>query len=56
MIPLSAVVTVKNIVGPEQVERFNGFIAAKVMGDSKAGVSSGDAIQIVEDVAARALA
>ena len=55
MIPLSAVVTVKNIVGPEQVERFNGFIAAKVMGDSKAGVSSGDAIQIVEDVAARAL-
>lgn len=55
MIPLSAVVTVKNIVGPEQVERFNGFIAAKVMGDSKPGVSSGDAIQIVEDVAARAL-
>ncbi len=55
MIPLSAVVTVKNIVGPEQVERFNGFIAAKVMGDSKVGVSSGDAIKIVEEVAAQAL-
>lgn len=52
MIPLSAISTVKNVVGPEQVERFNGFIAAKIMGDSKAGISSGDAIKIVEDVAA----
>jgi HAE1 family hydrophobic/amphiphilic exporter-1/multidrug efflux pump len=51
MIPLSAVSRVKRIVGPEQVERFNGFIAAKVMGDSKPGVSSGDAIKIVEEVA-----
>jgi multidrug efflux pump subunit AcrB len=48
MIPLSAISTVKNVVGPEQVERFNGFIAAKVMGDSKPGISSGDAIKIVE--------
>ena len=37
MIPLSAIATVKNVVGPEQVERFNGFIAAKLMGDSKPG-------------------
>jgi len=51
MIPLSAVSTVKNVIGPEQVERFNGFIAAKVMGDSKPGISSGDAIKIVEEVA-----
>jgi len=51
MIPLSAVSKVKNVVGPEQVERFNGFIAAKVMGDSKPGISSGDAIKIVEEVA-----
>lgn len=51
MIPLSAVSRVKRIVGPEQVERFNGFIAAKVMGDSKPGISSGDAIRIVEEVA-----
>jgi multidrug efflux pump subunit AcrB len=29
--------TVKHIVGPEQVERFNGFVAAKVLGDSKPG-------------------
>lgn len=55
MIPLSAISTVRNIVGPEQVERFNGFVAAKVMGDAKPGVSSGDAIRIVEEVAAATL-
>ena len=51
MIPLSAISTVKSVIGPEQVERFNGFVAAKVMGDSKPGISSGDAIRIVEEVA-----
>ena len=55
MIPLSAISSVKRVVGPEQVERFNGFVAAKVMGDSKPGVSSGDAIRIVEEVAAATL-
>ena len=51
MIPLSAISSVQRVVGPEQVERFNGFVAAKIMGDSKPGVSSGDAIRIVEEVA-----
>ncbi len=55
MIPLSAISSVKRVVGPEQVERFNGFVAAKVMGDSKPGISSGDAIRIVEEVAAATL-
>jgi HAE1 family hydrophobic/amphiphilic exporter-1/multidrug efflux pump len=51
MIPLSAISTVKSVIGPEQVERFNGFVAAKIMGDSQPGISSGDAIRIVEEVA-----
>lgn len=55
MIPISAVSTVKRVVGPEQVERFNGFLAAKVMGDSRPDVSSGDAIDLVEKVAAATL-
>src|SRR5690606_14250822 len=41
--------------GPEQVERFNGFIAAKIMGASVPGISSGEAIRIVEEVAAATL-
>lgn len=55
MIPLSAIGTVKPVVGPEQLERFNGFLAAKIIGNSAPGISSGDAIRIVEEVAANTL-
>jgi len=55
MIPLSALLEVSSIVGPEQLERFNGYVAAKVLGSGKPGVSSGDAIRAVEQVAAASL-
>jgi hydrophobe/amphiphile efflux-1 (HAE1) family protein len=55
MIPLKAIITVKEIIGPEQLERFNGFIAAKVLGNGKPGVSSGEAILAVDQVAQEAL-
>ncbi len=55
MIPLKAVLHVQNVIGPEQVDRFNGFIAAHVLGSGKPGVSSGEAIAEVEKVAAQAL-
>jgi HAE1 family hydrophobic/amphiphilic exporter-1/multidrug efflux pump len=55
MIPLKALVRTTNIVGPEQVERYNGFLAAKVFGSGKPGVSSGQAIAAVERIAASAL-
>src|SRR5439155_23591672 len=32
MIPLKAVVQTQSIVGPEQLERFQGFVSAKVLG------------------------
>lgn len=51
MIPLKALITVERIIGPEQIERYNGYIAAKVFGSAKAGFSSGDAIAAVEQVA-----
>jgi HAE1 family hydrophobic/amphiphilic exporter-1/multidrug efflux pump len=52
MIPLKAVLSVGDRIGPEQLERYNGFLAAKVLGGGKSGVSSGDAIRAVEQVAA----
>ena len=55
MIPVKSLLDVTEVVGAEQAERFNGFLAAKVLGSGKAGVSSGEAIQAVERVAARAL-
>ena len=55
MIPLKALITVENIIGPEQLERYDGFIAAKVFGSAKPGYSSGEAIAAVEKVAKREL-
>jgi HAE1 family hydrophobic/amphiphilic exporter-1/multidrug efflux pump len=55
MIPVSALIKVESIVGPEQLERYNGFLAAKVMGNSLPGISTGEAIRIVEEVAKEVL-
>ncbi len=55
MIPLKALISTRSVVGPEQLERFNGFVAAKVLGSGKPGISSGDALRAVEEVAARTL-
>ena len=55
MIPLKALIRTTTLIGPEQLERFNGFIAAKVLGAGKPGVSSGEAIRAVEQVAAASL-
>jgi len=52
MIPLKALIRTTNLVGPEQLERFNGFLGAKVLGSGRPGVSSGEAIKAVEQVAA----
>jgi multidrug efflux pump len=51
MIPLSALSKVSNIVGAEQLERYNGLLSAKVFGSGAPGVSSGDAIKAVEKIA-----
>ncbi len=55
MIPLKAIVSVKTVTGAEQLERYNGFLAAKIFGSGKPGVSSGDAIKAVEEIAAKTL-
>jgi multidrug efflux pump len=51
MIPLSALSKVTNIIGAEQIERYNGLLSAKVFGSGAEGVSSGDAIELVEKIA-----
>lgn len=55
MIPLSSLVSLKRIVGPDLVERFNIFPAAKLMGEPAPGYSSGQAIAAMEDIAAKQL-
>ncbi|WP_454010169.1 efflux RND transporter permease subunit [Aeromonas sp. Marseille-Q7275] len=51
MIPLSSLVTVRDTTGPELVERFNIFQAAKIMAQPAPGYSSGQAITALEEVA-----
>ena len=55
MIPLKALIRTSNVVGPEQLERFNGFLAAKITANGRSGVSTGQAIKALEDLAASAL-
>jgi multidrug efflux pump len=51
MIPLSALSKTNSIVGAEQLERYNGLLSAKILGGGAPGVSSGDAIKLVEKIA-----
>ncbi|MEI8361964.1 MAG: multidrug efflux RND transporter permease subunit [Betaproteobacteria bacterium] len=55
MVPLSALSKVSDVVGAEQLERYNGLLSAKVLGGGASGVSSGETIQMVEDIAAQNL-
>ena len=51
LVPLTAIAQVREVTGPEVVERFNAFSAAKIMGGANPGFSSGDAIRVMEEVA-----
>jgi HAE1 family hydrophobic/amphiphilic exporter-1/multidrug efflux pump len=55
MVPMSALSKLSTIVGAEQLERYNGLLAAKILGGGAPGVSSGDAIRLVEEIAAKNL-
>lgn len=51
MVPLGSLLTVKRISGSDSLRRMNGYLAAQFMGAAVEGVSSGEAIRIVEEVA-----
>jgi multidrug efflux pump len=51
MVPLSSVVTTQWTTGPDLLPHFNGFTAAKIIGNAAPGYSSGDAIAAMEAVA-----
>lgn len=55
LVPLSTLITVERVTGPELVNRFNIFPAAKILGDPAPGYSSGQAIAAMEEVAAKVL-
>ncbi len=56
MTPLSTVISVSRVTGADLVDRFNGYLGSKITGgDAAQGVSSGEAIKVVEEVAAQTL-
>jgi multidrug efflux pump len=55
MVPLSSVVTTQWTAGPDLLPHFNGFTAAKIIGNASPGYSSGDAIATMESVAKEVL-
>lgn len=55
MVPLGSVVTVKETMGADRVIRYNIFPAAAVQGQPASGVSSGEALRVVESMLAAKL-
>ena len=55
MIPLATLVSVRDITGPAVISRYNMYPAADVMGDTMPGTSSGQAIEMMEQIAHREL-
>ncbi len=51
MVPLGAVVRIDEVLGPQTVKRFNLYPSAKIMGNGAPGYSSGQAMELVEDMA-----
>lgn len=50
MIPLDTLVRFERIIGPDLVDRFNVFPAAKIMGGPAPGYSSGQSLAAMEEV------
>jgi HAE1 family hydrophobic/amphiphilic exporter-1/multidrug efflux pump len=55
MIPLSSLATVRYSSGPDVLDRFNNLPAVKIIGQGAPGVSSGQAIARVEQIAKEVL-
>ncbi|MDZ4791701.1 MAG: multidrug efflux RND transporter permease subunit [Hyphomicrobiales bacterium] len=55
MVPLGSVVTFRDISGPSRVPRYNLYPAIELQGSTAPGVSSGEGLRLMEELAARIL-
>jgi multidrug efflux pump len=55
MVPLGSLVNVRQTTGPDRVLRYNMFPAAEINGDTAPGVSSGQALATMEQLARQVL-
>ena len=55
MAPITQFMSLRKIYGPDNINRFNMYTSMKVSGMTKPGVSSGEAIKAIEEVASQML-
>ncbi len=55
MVPMSALARVDFSSGPETLDRYNNYQAVKIMGSAVPGISSGQALAIVDEIAQKTL-
>ena len=55
MVPLSTLVTVKPTTGPDTISHYNLYRSAEINGDTAAGASSGQAIEVMQNLAKQTL-
>jgi multidrug efflux pump subunit AcrB len=55
MVPLGAVSDLKNIVGPDRIQRYDLYNSADIIGAAAPGYSSGQALAAMEEVATQVL-
>ncbi len=55
MVPYSTFIRMERVFGPEQLTRYNMYTSAMITGEAAGGASSGEAIALVEKVAAENL-
>jgi NodT family efflux transporter outer membrane factor (OMF) lipoprotein len=55
MVPLGSVLRVQQSYGPDQVMHYNGYPSADINGGAAPGVSSGEAVQVMESLARETL-
>ncbi|HEX8371649.1 MAG TPA: efflux RND transporter permease subunit [Chthoniobacterales bacterium] len=53
MVPLSAIASLEWTFGAPALQRYNGFPSIEIVGSAPVGKSTGDAMQAMEDIAAR---
>jgi multidrug efflux pump len=55
MVPLGTLINVQDSVGPDRINRYNAYLSAEINGGAIPGVSTGQALEIMEGIAAEKL-
>ncbi len=55
MVPLRSIADARIVLGPQTISRYNNYRSITIQGTPKPGISSGDALTVMEGVSARTL-